>query len=60
MPLGNGHSQEGEGAHIFKGSYHQKFSIAQTLFWSEGPKNHLKLKILVSKFVPLDLEATRT
>ena len=31
-------------------------------FWSEteGPKNHLNLKILVSKLVPWDLEGCRT
>merc|ERR1711911_468763 len=29
-------------------------------FWSEGPKNHRKLKILVSKFVPSGFEARRT
>ena len=28
-------------------------------FWLEGPKNHPNLKILVSKFVPRDLEAQR-
>ena len=55
---------------FLKGSYHKRFSIAKphilesngvwyTSFWLEGPKNHLKLKILVSKFVPWDLEATR-
>ena len=29
-------------------------------FWSEGPKNHQNLKILVSKFVPRGFEARRT
>merc|ERR1711923_475583 len=29
-------------------------------FWSEGPKNHRNLKILVSKFVPRGFEARRT
>ena len=29
-------------------------------FWSEGPKNHRNLKILVSKFVPRGFEAQRT
>ena len=31
-----------------------------SLFLSEGPKNHLNLKILVSKLVPWDLEGCRT
>ena len=29
-------------------------------FWSEGPKNHRNLKILVSNFVPRGFEARRT
>ena len=29
-------------------------------FWSEGPKIHRNLKILVSKFVPRGFEARRT
>ena len=29
--------------------------VRYTSFWSEGPKNHLNWKILVSKFVPGDL-----
>ena len=29
-------------------------------FWSEGPKNHRNLKILVSNFVPRGFEAQRT
>ena len=29
-------------------------------FWSEGPKNHQNLKILVSKFVPRGFEVQRT
>merc|ERR1712012_1414396 len=29
-------------------------------FWSEGPKNHRDLKILVSNFVPRGFEARRT
>ena len=29
-------------------------------FWSEGPKNHQNLKILVSKFVPRGFEAQQT
>ena len=29
-------------------------------FWSEEPKNHRNLKILVSKFVPRGFEARRT
>ena len=29
-------------------------------FWSERPKNHLNLKILVSNFPPWDLEGCRT
>ena len=29
-------------------------------FWSEGPKNHPNLKILVSNFVPRGFEARRT
>ena len=34
--------------------------VWQTSFRSEGPKKHLKLKILVSKFFPWDLEVIRT
>ena len=45
-----------------KGSYNKKIlspkphildsnEVWQSSFWSEGPNNHLKLKILVSKFV---------
>ena len=29
-------------------------------FGRRGPNNHLKLKILVSKFFPMDLEGQRT
>ena len=36
-----------------KGSSHK---IWYSSFWSERPKTHLNLKILVSKFVPWDLE----
>ena len=53
-----------------KGILHQKIFYRLNLifwievwyssFWSEGPKNHRNLKILVSNFVPRGFEARRT
>ena len=56
---------------LTSGSYHKKFlwpkphildiyGVWWSSFRSEGPENHLQLNILVSKFVPLDIEATHT
>ena len=57
---------------MFKGILHQKNFLSPkshildsngvwySSFWSEGPKNHRNLKILVSNFVPRGFEARRT
>ena len=39
---------------------HQRDPPPKKWFWSEGPKKHLNLNILVSKFVPWNLEGRRT
>ena len=36
------------------------FGVWYSSLWSEGPKKHLNLKILVGKFVPRNLEGRRT
>ena len=58
-------------ARLLKGSSTKNFLSAKShilgsngvwysSFWSEGPKNHRNLKIVVSNFVPRGFEARRT
>ena len=42
------------------GSYEVKGNLPQKIVYGQRPKKHLKSKILVSKFLLWDLEATRT